>query len=403
MSDTLLAGVGQRDITPRAGFPMAAFPVERDPWTARVAEGVHDHLSARALALSDAKETIVVCVADVIGFQWRDVDPMRVAFAEQTGLPPESLVVCGTHNHNGPECSYLAPVPPDNPYLDRLREGVVGAAVDAYGEMRPARLAVGAVQANLATNRRLIRCDGVFESRGRPGDRECIFPTDPKVSVVRLDTEGGGPLAAVMHFAAHPVINTTPNRLFTAGFPGAAVRHFESSAGMPGAMFLQGACGDTTPYQSRAETWEAVEEMGMGLAGVAKDAWAGAGEQSDVGVTTRRWTAELPHRISAEHMVRIEVTVVRLSPQLALVFWQGEPFVELSLALQWRSPFARTVVMGYAAGGIGYVAPRYAYESGGYGVDAYPTDPPEISRTSVQPGAGELIVDQTAEMLTALS
>jgi hypothetical protein len=95
----------------------------------------------------------------------------------------------------------------------------------------------------------------------------------------------------------------------------------------------------------------------------------------------------------------VEATAIRLSDRLALVFWPGDTFVELSLSLQWRSPFARTVVVGYAAGRIGYVANRNAYEYGGYGVELYTIDPPAFSRTSVMPGFGERLVEETASLL----
>jgi len=402
MNDTLLAGTSHRDITPPAGKPMAAFPVSKDPMQPRIAEGAHDALWARALALGDAAATLVIAAADVVYFRWDDVDAMRAAFAEQTGLPGENLVICATHNHNGPECTYHFGGTRQDPYIGQLRDQVVAAAVEAQARMAPARVSAGVVQADLASNRRRIQPDGRFQGKSIYPERKSLFPVDPKVSVLRLDGEDGKPVAATLHFAAHPVINTTPNRLFTAGYPGAAVRRFQEDTGVAEALFLQGACGDTHPYQSRAESYEAVEEMGEDLAREAADAWRNAGAQSHLRIAVQRWRADVPHRYAAAHTVRIETTVVRLSPQLALVFWPGEPFVELSLALQWRSPFARTLVVGYALGAVGYVPPRNAYEFGGYGVDAYVRDAPESSRTSVPPGTGEMFVEKTADVLAAL-
>jgi len=402
MSETLLVGMARREITPPAGKPMAAFPEQREPVKPRIAEGAHDPLHARAVALSDGKTTIAVCVADVVSFQWPDVDRMRAAFARDTGLPGENLIVAGTHNHNGPECTYMFGGKPDDPYIGELCDSVVAAAVEARDRAQPCRVGAASVDADLAFNRRHILPDGQFRQRGPNPDRERIGPIDPKVSVLRFDSEGDIPVGVVFHFAAHPVILTTPNRLFTAEYPGAAVRTFEAKTPVPQALFLQGACGDTHPYQGIADDYAAVEEMSDGLASAAADAWQQIAPESGLGIKVARWTEALPHRHSIEHEVRVEITAVRLSPRLAMVFWQGEPFVELSLALQWRSPFARTLVMGYSLGWMGYVPTTQAYEYGGYGVDCYGTDPPEFSRTMVRPGTGELLVDRTAELLAWL-
>jgi len=53
---------------------MGAFPVNRSPMQPRIAEGVHDPLYVKALALSDDTTTIVICSADLLSFQWIDVD-----------------------------------------------------------------------------------------------------------------------------------------------------------------------------------------------------------------------------------------------------------------------------------------------------------------------------------------
>ncbi len=402
MSDSLLAGIAQRDITPPAGKPMAAFPAGRDPMEPRIAEGAHDPIMARALAFRDGDAAVVVCIADVLSFQWPDVDLMRDAFAKRTGLPAESLVLCGTHNHNGPEVTYLFGGSPSDPYLADMRALCVDAAAEAAERLEPARLSAGAVDADISYNRRQILSDGRFRQRHDNTARERILPVDPKVSVLRFDAAGGGPRAALLHFAAHPVILSTPNRLFTAEYPGAALRHFAEATGLEDCAFMQGACGDTHPYQGLTNDYGRVDAMGRDLAAAAVAAWGAAGTESDLGVSVQRWCGELPHRYAQDRKVRCEVVAVRLSPRLAMVFLQGEPFIELSLTIQWRSPFARTLVVGYSNGWIGYVPTRQAYEFGGYGVDVYTGDPPEFSRTSVCPGAGEELVDRAVDLLGKL-
>ncbi len=402
MSETLLIGMAQRDITPPAGKPMAAFPREREPMTPRIAEGAHDPLWVRALAVSDGRETVVICSADVITFQWPDVDLMRRDFAARTGLPPESLIPAGTHNHNGPECMYVFGGDPQDDYIPTLRDRVVDAACEALDRSEGMTVSAASINTQIAYNRRRIGPDGRFMQRSLNEDGEPIGPVDPEVTVVRFDRPGGSSACAALHFAAHPVILTSPNTLFTAEYPGATLRHLQAMTGLEDTLFLQGACGDTHPYQARADTYDAVEEMGRQLADAARPAWEQAPRESDLALAVRRWEGHIPNRVDESLEVRIEITAVRLSPRLALVFWPGEPFVELSLSLQWRSPFARAVVVGYALGSCGYVPNRQAYEYGGYGVDLYATDSAEYSRTAVPPGTGERFVDESVRLLQSL-
>ena len=402
MTAPLLAGMAKREITPPTGTPMGAFPVSREPMQPRLAEGVHDPLWARALALRQGATTVVVCAVDVVAFQWPDVDCMRAVFAEQTGLAPEALVVCGTHNHNGPECTYLFGGDPEAEYMDRVRGRTVEAAAAAVSELTPCRVATGVVDADLAFNRRLVHPDGRFQQCGRQPGCETFGPVDPKVSVLRLERLGGEGAWGVVHFAAHPVILSTPNRLFTSEYPGVALRRFGMAVDVQDAVFLQGACGDTHPYEALVDEFEGAEQMGRKLAQGAERAWAAAADEGDVELRVGRWRGHADHRFAPDCRLRLEITAVRVSPRLSLLFLQGEPFVELSLQTQWRSPFARTIVGGYALGWIGYVPTRQAYEFGGYGVDLYTLDPPEFSRTAVSPGTGELLADQAVELLRGL-
>jgi neutral ceramidase len=399
---TLLAGVARREITPPAGTLMGAFPDRHPVMKARVAEGAHDPLWARALALSDGTTTVVVCVADVLGFNWLDVDRIRGNFAEQTGLKPGDLVLAGTHNHNGPECSYLFGGSPDDPYMTDLRRATVAAAAEAVKSLTPARASAASIEADLSYNRREVSPTGAFRQANANPERVARGPVDPRLSVLRLDHLDGSPLTAAMHFAAHPVIMTNPNRLFTASYPGAAVQAFESLTEVPTAMFWQGAAGDTHPYEALTDDYENVQRMGAGVAKAAAEAYALCDSIGDLGLAVERWQARVPHRHAESYQVRVEATAIRLSDRLALVFWPGEPFVELSLSLQWRSPFARTVVVGYAAGWVGYIPNRNAYEYGGYGVQLYTIDPPEFSRTSVMPGFGERLVHESAMLLETM-
>ena len=65
-------------------------------------------------------------------------------------------------------------------------------------------------------------------------------PYDPRVTVLRLDTTGGAPLAAILTGRAHPVSLGGECTGMSADFPGVARRLVEEHTGAP-CLFLQGA------------------------------------------------------------------------------------------------------------------------------------------------------------------
>ncbi|MDH7568758.1 MAG: hypothetical protein QHJ73_04145, partial [Armatimonadota bacterium] len=82
--------------------------------------------------------------------------------------------------------------------------------------------------------------------------------------------------------------------------------------------------------------------------------------------------------------------------ELAWVALPGEVFIELAQQIQRRSPFAKTVVLGYSNGCIGYVPTASAYPDGGY----------EVNRACrfygtlmIAPESERLIVDAAVEAL----
>ncbi len=86
----------------------------------------------------------------------------------------------------------------------------------------------------------------------------------------------------------------------------------------------------------------------------------------------------------------VEVQVISLGDDLAMVFLPGEIFVDLGLAIKRASPFATTLVVELAnCVETIYIPTRAAYAGGSY----------EVTNSALQPGSGEMLVEAAVRLL----
>lgn len=88
----------------------------------------------------------------------------------------------------------------------------------------------------------------------------------------------------------------------------------------------------------------------------------------------------------------VNMTVITIGNDVAIVCLPGEVFVELGLAIKHGSPFRTTIVieLSNAVESI-YVPHRAAYAGGSY----------EVTNSTVQPGSGEILVETALTLLRA--
>ncbi len=86
----------------------------------------------------------------------------------------------------------------------------------------------------------------------------------------------------------------------------------------------------------------------------------------------------------------VDVTVMTIGNEVAIVCLPGEVFVELGLAIKQASPFRTTIVVELA-GAVEtiYVPHRAAYAGGSY----------EVTNSTLQPGGGEILVEPAITLL----
>jgi hypothetical protein len=253
------------------------------------ARGFRDPLYARALYLAEGGDCLWLEL-DVCLIAPSQADAVRRRVAERIGVPPRRVLVACTHTHSGPETGLMAALAraPTPPAPARLLDAAVEAAARARAAAGPARLGVGRAEARIGRNRRVA--DG---------------PLEPEVLVVRVDREGGGPLAVLYVHGCHPTALGHDNLDYSADWPGAASRAIE--AALPGALacFALGAHGDVDPRtrglldlavagQSLGVGYEEMEALGRELGAAVAEAAAAIEPVRDAPVQVDAGLVSLP-------------------------------------------------------------------------------------------------------------
>ncbi|MDA1230198.1 MAG: hypothetical protein O2856_05440 [Planctomycetota bacterium] len=100
---------------------------------------------------------------------------------------------------------------------------------------------------------------------------------------------------------------------------------------------------------------------------------------------THRWAgvgAELP----------VDINVICIGDDIAIVCLPGEVFVDLGLAIKRGSPFRTTIIMELSnCVETCYIPTRAAYAGGSY----------EVTNSTLKPGAGEMLVEESLRLLRA--
>jgi hypothetical protein len=174
-------------------------------------------------------------------------------------------------------------------------------------------------------------------------------------------------IATLFHLACHPVQIYPHHRGISGDWPGPAAAHL--AAGLGGeALFLQGCAGDIVPLRRGVEARESMARFvaSRALAAVGRAAPLAPG-RLDVQRALLGLPLAQPRDGAADPgTAAAEVQVVTCG-ELAIVTLPGEPLNELASAIQSRSPFPHTIVIGYANGrGAGYVGMPGEKARGGY-------------------------------------
>ena len=254
----LRAGVGRRDISPRASTFLHGYPHRK-----RLSTGVHDPLFATALCLNDGQTTLLMIAVDILFIHHDSVKICRERIRRTTGIPDEHIMVSATHTHSGPvtvkilasEADPVVP-PPAPEYMEAFHEGIVDAGIEAFNKLEDADFAATSVDV-----------EGVGGNRHTPDG-----PHDPELGLVILRRAGTvDPIAVQLCYSMHPTVLHEDSTLVSSDFPGCARQLVEKE--FPGSLVLYhtGPAGNLSPrHHVSGQTFAEARRLGgvLGLQAV---------------------------------------------------------------------------------------------------------------------------------------
>lgn len=441
----MLAGFAEYDITPPVGKLIPGGFVAHE-----TTEPARGRLLATAFALTVGETPLILVSTDTLSMQISFSDRIRNRISAATGVPFDYILIGSTHTHTGGATDYqLWLCPPDPETASITEEGVVAAAIAAYGNQSEAKLGIGVgEEKRYSFCRDFYMRDGSIKmnpSRSTPEQREKILTSvdvpDHSVNVMRIDDAEGNLRAFLVNYANHPDCHQKSKKSFSADFPGALRRNLKRVYGEDVfVLFFNGTAGDVNCIDYKYGTdrsyyggpRNAPEAIGAGLSSTVVSISASiesnvtdphvAAISKNIQLNRRYKTAEdyawaqeiakdmdshndMDRAFATEYLesdddvtpiIDFEIHTIRLGPW-AIVGLPSEIFTDVGRRIKRASPFEHTVIFELANGTHGYIATKVVHES-----TAYESKISKINACTASDSA-DRIVKATLEQLRALA
>lgn len=417
---TLRAGAGRAAIE----LPAELFPIEGFT-------GVNDTLHARLLLL-DSVDRVALLSLELTSLPEQQIVLLRETVAATAGLPAENVWVCVTHTFSAPHFKpeHLCETPADrekNRLLWQAVQGAArGAAAQAVAGLTEARLGHKSGPCDVNVNRDVLTAEGWWLGLSETGF------SDKTVTVVRLETPDGRPIALLFSHSVRPAVMERPpgtagRALVSADLAGAASALLEGEyGGAATALFFMGAAGDQAPALTGARFQYLGRDGGVRVKegddrGLIVAEMIGARLGAEVlrlseemecrpcsePIAIQRATVELPgQEMMQTHLIRPtkqhvfaegperaqRLETIRVG-EVALVGVGPELSCRTGVSLRERSPFPATLVLTMVNGAAKYMGDLSAYDRITY----------EAMNSPFARGSAELMVDSALALLRSVA
>ena len=398
------AGEGVVDITPPLGIEMGGF--HRTPGNERRITGVRQPTAARALVLRcvDTRAAIVsldiACLAEAVAVR------IQKQVAKKVGIPCDNVRICCTHTHSMPAFCYLrqwGAIP--GPFMALVEKRTVEAVRRASDDLGPAELRVGksrAVGANHNRTTKDYKTGEHFHSESTDAERWL----DTTVHAMHYQRGGSKRDLLWYHFSAHPVCFADERS--GPDWPGMVADRIRGQYDVFPSL-LQGHAGDVNPGDGAPWRGDAEKTTNGVYDALCRAVETAATVKVDsLRADTRRFGIPLNMELFADwleeyrsdpakctngawvdsgfakdwyqgnrerdlHQTELPITIgsMRIG-NIGLAFHPAELYSFYGLAIRRDSPFADTIVVGYADGIIGYLTDPRAYKEGEYAATTVP-------------------------------
>jgi neutral ceramidase len=193
------------------------------------ADGILDHLFARAIVIDNGTTSAVLVSVDAAGVGDNIWTGVGARIEQELGIPAKNLFTNPTHTHSGSGSASV--------------EQIFNLIKEAKGKLQPARIGYGTGVSYLNVQRDIIdpKTHNWWEGANYDG------PSDKTVAVIKFETLTGEPIAVYFNYACHAVV-TGNTDMVSGDWPGEAERYIEDSFDDKCvALFSVGAQGDQNP------------------------------------------------------------------------------------------------------------------------------------------------------------
>jgi len=257
---------------------------------ARVANGIHDPLWARTLALRDSTgDTLIIVSTDLPGLSHKHINRVRRRVTAIHGIPTSHVIIHSTHTHSAPDASgFWSTLIPDHNrrYAGQIREKIYESIDQAISTLRPATMAtvttthVSCIDAGTSRLKSASTChlpdiNNQFSTGPTHYDR-FLIQRDQRDPIVRntnivaaefVGIDDGQPIATLVNWHNHPDTLGSDNRLISSDYPHYLREYMERTRGGI-AIYVVGTLGNqigglrSTPVPLWSATGERVYEPG---------------------------------------------------------------------------------------------------------------------------------------------
>ncbi len=444
------------EITPPSGYPMAGYYHER------LATGKKDPLKAKAVVFRQGTTLGVIIVCDLTGISGDLSDFVRKSVSQKTGIPFENIALTGTHSHTAPDYSRdihswvtQSPFPVGKPrHAEKMTGAIVSAALKAKDNLKPVKVesGTGIQKEPVSFHRRFVMRDGsvkTWMNLKNPEVVKAAGPIDPEIGLVRFsDSVNQKAIGLISNFALH--LDTVGGLEWSGDFPYFLEKASREALGSETiSLFGLGCCGNINHVNPFGEPVNKTPAIGRALSETLVKNLPSLSTILQPQFRVVQKLVELPLRsldqgevdralkvlelVDAKGKVDfldhvaaykilimnqfenpndprnsklgwgrskkfagvgkklpVEVQVFAFGRDLAIVCLPGEVFVEHGLAIKAGSPFRTTMIFELSnVVETAYIPTRGAYSQGGY----------EVVNSITQPGAGEILVEASLDLL----